>query len=92
MISAILLLAFWLIIVAIDDFRLKKKLKDALLNMESLNKYKTAYELSIEKTTPNVQIMQLQHQADMLKFCFLCPLYQDKVREDKQQNLQREQE
>ena len=65
------------------------------LQIEEMTKYfdETKYKgmIKIDETIPrNVQIMQLQHQADVLKFCFLCPLYQEKVLKDTQQNLLQE--
>ena len=43
-----------------------------------------------EKMPPDVQIEQLVAQAEMLRFCLLCPLYQEKVQANTAQSLQEE--
>ena len=79
----IILLILYGIFITISE--VKQKFEIALLKgeIEALVKYKRESEIIDETMPPNVQLLQLKNQAEMLKFCFQCPLYQDKVREDK---------
>ena len=89
-ITGILLIAILVmaIIDSVDRKNSKTKILELKEQIDNLNKYKTAYDMFNEESPPSVQIIDLKRQAEMLKFCFLCPLYRGKVREDKQQELQ----
>lgn len=54
--------------------RLKDKIDSLVTNIES-NYFD-------EEAVPEIKIMQLMNQAKKLEFCFRCPLYRDKARED----------
>lgn len=36
------------------------------------------------------QLETMQNRLDKLRFCYQCPLYQDKVQEDRRENLQQD--
>ncbi len=86
----IIILAIFIIADIIEELLQRAAISKLSLEMKDLTDFlNTAqfYKNSdfIESMPKSVQIRHLQDQADMLKFCFLCPLYQEKVLKDTQQ-------
>ena len=69
-----------------NEIRIVKKL---LEDMEPFERKESDVK---EKCLSSVEITRLQSRAEMLRFCYLCPLYQEKVQEDKQQKTPQERE
>ena len=72
------------VVVWAENEKLKSEIKMLKNKMDRLAKFKCGYDDFSENTSLNVQIMQLKNRAEMLGFCYLCPLYQDKAQEGKQ--------
>ena len=88
----VMLFVIWVIAVSIYESSQKAELSKLSLQIKEMAEGFDALKYDgtavFDETMPrNVQIKQLQRQADMLRFCFLCPLYQEKVLKDKQQTL-----
>lgn len=92
MVEQIILILIIVYSVLTINFELRQKGEITKLKTEldNLKKYKCINEaLHISEKAPiNNQIQNLKNQAGMLKFCYLCQLYQDKIQEDRQQMFQ----
>lgn len=82
-----IMLTITAIISELDNRRIKKDIRQLRNDIVELEQCRCGYDDFSENTISEVQISQLKRRAEMLKFCYLCPLYQDKVQEDRQQNF-----
>lgn len=82
----VILFVIWVIAVSIYESSQKAKLSELGLQIQEMTYlfYSDALSDGViqinEEIPTSVQIKLLQYQADVLKSCFLCPLYQEKAR------------
>ena len=87
----VMLFVIWVIAVSIYESSQKAELSKLSLQIQEMTYlfYSDALSDGViqikERIPTSVQIKLLQYQADVLKSCLLCPLYQEKVRKDRQQ-------
>lgn len=81
-ISAIffVMLVIGYIISKLDEIKTKNSIFELCREIENLAKCECGYTDFNENLPEEIQLHDLKNRADMLKFCFLCPLYQDKVK------------
>lgn len=65
--------------VYIYEKTLKKRLDKLEVKIKNLYVLKNYYSINTEMSIEG-QLIYLEQQAEKLKFCFQCPLYQDKDR------------
>ena len=73
------------IYIVINEKNLTSKIKQLEYKFEKLEFAKINFPYEKENSTedyPELKIMSLEKKARQLKFCYQCPLYQDKVQED----------
>lgn len=86
----LIIFSIFCITVVLYEQNLSLKVKMLQRTIDKLQKVHDSKWFS-EKTSLNVQIMQLEERAEMLKFCYLCPLYQNKDRENIKKSTQSKQ-
>ena len=69
------------VIVYIYEAWLKKQVFDLKKEITDLKNKASDEDWFNDNVCVDAQIIQIKNQAEHLRFCFLCPLYQDKVRE-----------
>ena len=81
-ISAIffVMLVIGYIISKLDKIKTKNNIIELRKEIKNLAKCECGYTDFNENLPEEIQLHDLKNRADMLKFCFLCPLYQDKVK------------
>lgn len=82
------MLVIGFIISKLDKIKTKNIIFELRREINNLAKFECGYMDFNENLPEEMQLHDLKNRADMLKFCFLCPLYQDKVREDRREKTQ----
>lgn len=62
------------------------------MKLDSIKIFKEADKEIRKKAPKDLELIALENKAEMLRFCYLCPLYQEKVQEGKQQKTPQERE
>ena len=74
------------ILTYLYEIRLNTRICLLEKKLNELDKFRCAIdEVCVKEPCIESQILSLNKRADNLRFCYLCPLYQEKVREDTRQ-------